>query len=267
MAAAAPQAIVLRQAAFRKTTAPPRGGVAMNASPVYRWALAVAAGSALVIAWHAAIDGALIVPAPPDPMPSGTPDETFAAYFAWLRGIAMHDLGVRVLAASTFLALAGLGRTLTALRAGAGAEAEPPTMATAGRLLVVAGLFGALGQLVELGGHQAAIFASGSNAPFATVGLLEFFVDQVGAAILTSAWAIFGVAALASALATRGWLALPGTVLGAALLVMAGSRLFDDPADIAGTLLFVTGIGLVPSWALSLLMVGTQDLRVRLRAA
>ena len=136
----------------------------MNASPVYRWALAVAAGSALVLLWHAAIDGALIVPAPPDPMPSATPDATFAVYFAWLRGIAVHDLGVRVLAASIFLALVGLGRALTALPDGAEAEVGRPAMVAAGRLLVVAGLFGALGQLVELGGHQAAISASGANA-------------------------------------------------------------------------------------------------------
>ena len=154
----------------------------------------------------------------------------------WLRGIAVHDLGVRALGAVTFLALAGLGRSLAAIDPddGPGTAAWRSGMATAGRLLVVAGLFGALGQLVELGGHQAAIAASGSLAPATTVGLIEFFVDQVGAAIATCAWAIFGVAALTGAVVTRGWLALPGAILGAALLVMAGSRLIDDPADIAG---------------------------------
>jgi hypothetical protein len=242
----------------------------MNASPVRRWAIAVAAGSALVLAWHAAIDGALIVPALPEPLPGVTDEEAFAAFFAWLRGIAFHDLGVRVLAAATFLALAGLGRALTALHAGGepGAAAGRPGMATAGAFLVVAGLFGALGQLVELGGHQAAIGASGSLAPATTVGLIEFFIDQVGAAIATSAWAVFGVAALAGAVATRGRLALPGAVLGAALLVMAGSRLLDDPADIADTVLLVSGIGLVPLWALSLFARGTDHgLPVRLPAA
>lgn len=225
----------------------------MNASPVHRWAIAVAAGSALVLAWHAAIDAALIVPAAPAPMLGLTVDETFAAHFAWLRGIAFHDLGVRILGAMTFLALAGLGRAMTAVHAaGTNLEAGKPMMTASGRILVVAGLFGALGQLVEFGGHQAAIAASGSLAPAATVALIEFFVDQVGAAITTSAWAIFGVAALAGALATRGRLAMPGVVLGAVLLVMAGARLFDDPADIAGTLLFVAGIALIPLWALSL---------------
>lgn len=231
----------------------------MIGSPMYRWALAVAAGSALVITWHAAIDGALIVPAPPDPMPSATADETFTAYFAWLRGIAVHDLGVRLLAALTFLALAGLGRALTAADPGA---APPPDgaesrMATAGRLLVVAGLLGGVGQLIELGGHQAAIFASGSLAPAGTVALIGFFVDQLAIAVATFAWAIFGMAALACAVAIRGPLALPGFVLGAALLVMAGSRLLDDPANIADGLLFLAGIGLVPIWALSLVVVGT----------
>ena len=242
----------------------------MNASLVRRWAIAVAAGSALVLAWHAAIDGALIVPAPPGPMPGATDDEAFAAFLAWLRGIALHDLGVRVLAAATFLALAGLGRALTALHPGAEPEAKVrrPGMATAGAFLVVAGLFGALGQLVELGGHHAAIVASGSLAPATTVGLMEFFIDMVGAAIATSAWAIFGVAALAGAVATRGRLAVPGAVLGVALLVMAASRLLDDPADIADTLLSVTGLGLVPLWALSLFAMGTEHgLPVRLPAA
>ena len=243
----------------------------MNTSPVHRWAIAVAAGSALVLAWHAAIDAALIVPAPPGgPMPGLTLDETYAAHFAWLRGIALHDLGVRVLGALTFLALAGLGRAVTALHAASGThlEAGRPMMATAGRLLVMAGLFGALGQLVELGGHQAAIVASGSLAPASTVALIQFFVDQVGAAITTSAWAIFGVGALAGALATRGRLALPGVVLGAALLIMAGSRLFDDPADIAGTLLYVAGIALIPIWAMSLLWLGIEPgLRIRQPAA
>ena len=81
-------------------------------------------------------------------------------------------------------------------------------------------------------------------------------MDQVAAAIATCAWAVFGVAALAGALVTRGWLALPGAILGAALLVMAGSRLIDDPADIAGTLLSVVGLALVPLWALSILRMG-----------
>jgi hypothetical protein len=237
----------------------------MNTSPVHRWAIAVAAGSALVLAWHTAIDAALLVSAAPDPMPGQTVDETFAAHFAWLRGIAFHDLGVRLLGAMTFLALAGLGRAMTSVHAAAGADlrAGQPMMAASGRILVVAGLFGALGQLVEFGGHQAAIAASGSLAPAATVALIEFFVDQVGAAITTSAWAIFGVASLAGALATRGRLAIPGVLLGAVLLVMAGSRLFDDPADIAGTLLFVAGIALIPLWALSLLWLRIEP-RVRI---
>ena len=87
----------------------------MNGCSIPRWAVAVAVGSVLVLAWHAAIDGALIVPAPPDPVPGDTPDATLAAFFAWLRGIAVHDLGVRALAAVTFLALAGLGRSLSAI--------------------------------------------------------------------------------------------------------------------------------------------------------
>ena len=171
-----------------------------------------------------------------------------------------HDLGVRALGAVTFLALAGLGGSLAAMDA----DERPETaawqrgIATAGRLLVVAGLFGALGQLVELGGHQAAIAASGSLAPAATVGLIEFFVDQVAAAIATCSWAVFGVAALAGAWVTRGYLAVPGFVLGAAVLVMAGSRLIDDPADIAGTLLSVIGLALVPLWALSILGMGPR---------
>ena len=232
----------------------------MNGSSIPRWAVAVAVGSVLVLAWHAAIDGALIVPAPPGPMPGGTPDATMAAFFVWLRDIAFHDLGVRALGAVTFLALAGLGGSLAAMDA----DERPETaawlrgIATAGRLLVVAGLFGALGQLVELGGHQAAIAASGSLAPAATVGLIEFFVDQVAAAIATCSWAVFGVAALAGAWATRGYLAVPGFVLGAAVLVMAGSRLIDDPADIAGTLLSVIGLALVPLWALSILGMGPR---------
>ena len=233
----------------------------MYLCPVHRWAIAVAAGSALVLAWHAAINGALIVPAMPGPMPSATADEVFAVYFAWLRDIAFHDLGVRVLAAWTFLALAGLGRAMTApvdTSAGPGPAAWGAAMATAGRLLIVAGVFGALGQLVELGGHQAAIAASGSLAPPASVAMIQFFIDQVATAIATTAWGMFGVAALAcAALATRGWLALPAAILGAALLVMVGARLIDDPADIAGTLLSVVGLALVPLWALSILGMGS----------
>ena len=94
-------------------------------------------------------------------------------YFAWLRDIAFHDLGVRVLAAWTFLALAGLGRAMTVpvdASAGPSMAAWSATISTAGRLLIVAGLFGALGQLVELGGHQAAIAASASLAPPAIGG-------------------------------------------------------------------------------------------------
>ena len=141
-------------------------------------------------------------------------------------------------------------------------------MATGGRLLIVAGLFGALGQLVELGGHQAAIAASGSNAPPASVAMIQYFVDQVGTAISTAAWGLFGIAALASAVAARGRLAVPAVLLGGALLVMAGSRLIDDPADIAGTLLFVTGFVLVPLWALSLLAMGRPNAQPdRLRPA
>jgi hypothetical protein len=230
----------------------------MNGCSIPRWAVAVAVGSVLVLAWHAAIDGALIVPAPPGPMPSATPDATMAAFFDWLRRIAFHDLGVRVLGAVTFLALAGLGRSLADLDPdeGPGTAAWRRGMAMAGRLLVVAGLFGALGQLVELGGHQAAIAASGSQAPPATVGLIEYFVDQVGAAIATCSWAVFGVAALAGAWVTRGYLAVPGVMLGVALLVMAGSRLSDDPVEISGTLLSVIGLALVPLWALSILGMG-----------
>jgi uncharacterized membrane protein SirB2 len=49
---------------------------------------------------------------------------------------------------------------------------------------------------------------------------------------------------------------------------MAGSRLLDDPADIADTLLLVSGIGLVPLWALSLFARGTDHgLPARLPAA
>jgi len=232
----------------------------MNGSSMPRWAIAVAVGSVLVLAWRVAIDGALLVAPPPEPLPGETADATFAAFFVWLRGIAVHDLGIRALAAVTFLALAGLGRSLAAIDP----DERPSTaawrsgMATAGRLLVVAGLFGALGQLVELGGHQAAITASGSQAPATTVGLIEFFVDQVGAAIATCAWAIFGVAVLVGAVVTRGWLALPGAILGSALVVMAGSRLIDDPAGIADMLLSVIGLALVPLWALSILGMGPR---------
>ena len=227
----------------------------MNRSSMSRWAVAVAVGSVLVLAWHAAIDGALIVPAPPDPLPGESPDATMATFFAWLRSIAFHDLGVRALGTLTFLALAGLGRAMTAIdgQEGPRTDAWRSGMAMAGRLLVVAGLFGALGQLVELGGHQAAMTASGSLAPPATVGLIEFFVDQVAAAISMCSWALFGVAALAGAWVTRGTLAVPGVVLGAALVLMAGSRLINDPADVAGTLLAVVGLALVPLWALSIL--------------
>ena len=243
----------------------------MYLRPVHRWAIVVATGSALVLAWHAAINAALIVPAMPDPMPSATADEVFATFFTWLRGIAFHDLGVRVLAAWTFLALAGLGRAMTVpvdASAGPGMAAWSATMASAGRLLIVAGLFGALGQLVELGGHQAAIAASASLAPPATVAMIEFFIDQVGTAIATTAWGIFGLAALVCAVAARGRLAIPAIALGGALLVMVGSRLIDDPADIAGTLLFVTGFVLVPLWALSLLAMGRPGPQPdRLRAA
>ena len=214
----------------------------MNTLSITRWAIIVAAGSILILAWHAAIDAALIVPPrPDDPAGALTVDETFAAYFEWLRGIAFHDLGVRVLGALTFLALAGLGRAM---------------MGSAGRLLVMAGLFGALGQLIELGGHQAAIAASGSLAPPSTVGLIEFFIDQVAAAVTTAAWATFGAAALTGALATRGRLAAPGAALGGVLLVMAGLRLLDDPIDVADTLLLISGTALIPLWALSLMWPG-----------
>ena len=157
----------------------------MHASLVRRWALVVAVGSALVLAWHGAIDAALIVPAPPDFVPHQAIDEAFVARFVWLRGIATHDLGVRILAAATFLALAGLGRALISRSHDSGLTAEDTSssMAPAGRLLVVAGLVGAIGQLIELGGHDAAIEASKSAAPVTSVMLNLFFFDQVGAAM------------------------------------------------------------------------------------
>jgi hypothetical protein len=232
----------------------------MNGCSIPRWAVAVAIGSASVLAWHAAIDAALIVPAPPGPLPAETPDATMAAFFSWLRSTAVHDLGVRVLGAASFLALAGLGRSLAALDPDEGPRTASwrSGMAVAGRLLIVAGLFGALGQLVELGGHQAAIAASGSLAPPATIGLIQYFVDQVAAAIATCAWAIFSVAALAGAWVTGGRLAVPGAVLGAALVVMVGFRLIEDPTDLAETLLPVIGLALIPLWALSILGMGTD---------
>ena len=227
----------------------------MNTSVVHRWAFAVAAGSVLVLAWHAAIDAALIVPVLPSPPPSATPDEALAVQLAWLRDIAPHDLGVRALAAATFLALAGFGRSVIDLqidRAGLRRRGIPDgdrrASAHRGRPVRRPGAAGR-----ALGGHQAAITASGSQAPATSIGLIQFFVDQVGAAIATCAWAVFGAAAFAGALATRSWFALPGVVLGAALVVMVASRLVDDPADIAGTLLQVVGLALVPVWAVSLL--------------
>ena len=226
----------------------------MNASPVHRWAIVVAAGSALVLAWHGAIDAALIVPAPPDFVPHQAIDEAFAARFVWLRGIATHDLGVRILAAATFLALAGLGRALSAgaHQVRTGDKDMSASMARMGRLLVVAGLVGAIGQLIELGGHDAAIEASMSTAPVTSVMLNLFFFDQVGAAMAAATWAIFGTAALVGAFATRGWLAIPGIVLGAALLVIAASWWTNDPADLSTSLLTLTGLVLIPAWALSL---------------
>ena len=226
----------------------------MNASPVRRWALVVAVGSALVLAWHGAIDAALIVPAPPEFVPHQAIDEAFVARFVWLRGIATHDLGVRILAAATFLALAGLGRALSSRSQDSGLTAEDTSssMAPAGRLLVVAGLVGAIGQLIELGGHDAAIEASKSAAPVTSVMLNLFFFDQVGAAMAAASWAVFGTAALLGAFATRGWLAIPGVVLGAALLVIAASWWIDDPADLSTSLLTLAGLVLIPVWALSL---------------
>ena len=226
----------------------------MNASPVRRWALVVAVGSALVLAWHGAIDAALIVPAPPEFVPHQAIDEAFVARFVWLRGIATHDLGVRILAAISFLALAGLGRALISRSHDSGLTAEDTSssMAPAGRLLVVAGLVGAIGQLIELGGHDAAIEASKSAAPVTSVMLNLFFFDQVGAAMAAATWAVFGTAALLGAFATRGWLAIPGVVLGAALLVIAASWWIDDPADLSTSLLTLAGLVLIPVWALSL---------------
>lgn len=232
----------------------------MNGHTIARWAVAVAVGFAFVLAWHAAIDGALVGPVPPAPMPGETPDATMAAFFSWLRSVAFHDLGVRALGALTFLALAGLGRSLTDMDPDEGPRtaAWRRGMATGGRLLVVAGLLGALAQLVEVGGHRAAMAASDSLAPASMVGLIEFFVDQVGATIATFSWAIFGAAVLAGAWVTRGYLALPGAVLGVALLAMAGSQLIDDPFDIAAALLSVIGLSLVPLWALSILYMGPR---------
>ena len=226
----------------------------MNASPVHRWAIVVAVGSALVLAWHGAIDHALIVPAPPDFVPHQAIDEAFAARFVWLRGIATHDLGVRILAAATFLALAGLGRALSAgaHQARPDAEGMSPAIARTGRLLVVAGLVGAIGQLIELGGHDAALEASLSTAPVTSVMLNLFFFDQVGAAMAAATWAIFGIAALLGAFATRGWVAIPGVALGTALLVIATSWWTNDPADLSTSLLTLTGLVLIPAWALSL---------------
>jgi len=226
----------------------------MNASLVRRWALVVAVGSALVLAWHGAIDAALIVPAPPDFVPHQAIDEAFVARFVWLRGIATHDLGVRILAAVSFLALAGLGRALIARshENRLAAEDTSSSMAPAGRLLIVAGLVGAIGQLIELGGHDAAMEASMSAAPVTSVMLNLFFFDQVGAAMAAATWAVFGIAALVGAFATRGWLAVPGIVLGAALLVIAASWWIDDPADLSSSLLALAGLVLIPVWALSL---------------
>ena len=60
-------------------------------------------------------------------------------------------------------------------------------------------------------------------------------------------WAVFGIAALLGAFATRGWLAIPGVVLGAALLVIAASWWIDDPADLSTSLLTLAGFVLIRS--------------------
>ena len=214
---------------------PPRpAGAAMNASLVRRWALVVAVGSALVLAWHGRrrrTDRARAT----DFVPHQAIDEAFLARFVWLRGIATHDLGVRILAAISFLALAGLGRRAQLRDATKAASAAPARR----RRWLRAGGCSSLPAGRDRPAHRSSVGSRRGDGGF-DVGRARD-IGHAEPVLLRSGGrrdgcrdlGVFGTAALLGAFATRGWLAIPGVVLGAALLVIAASWWIDDPADLS----------------------------------
>ena len=229
----------------------------MDSTPtIRRWAIFVAAALGLAAAWHGLFLAGISVPLPPVPVDGASQEFNVQESMAWFRSTQLQRQMILLIATAGFLGLAGLGASLG--RQGSPSDPGIPIgLDTSGRLLVAAGVVGAVAHTFQLGGHQAVAVASDVLLRLDGVALLHFTIDQVQTVIAAVAYGLFGGGLIASAIAGRvvGASALwrgAGGLAGAALLGVAASRLTFDPLDVADPLLFVSAFVLFPAWAVGL---------------
>ena len=229
----------------------------MDLTPtIRRWALFAAATLGIAAAWHGLFLAGIAVPLPPVPVDGASQEFNVQESMAWFRTTQLQRQVILLIATAGFLGLAGLGGSL-GRQPGSGDPGGPIGWDSVGRLLVAAGLVGAVAHTFQLGGHQAVAVASDVLLRLDGVALLHFTIDQVQTVIAAAAYGLFGSGLIASAIAGRvvGASALwrgAGGLAGGALLGVAASRLTFDPLDVADPLLFVAAFALFPAWAVGL---------------
>jgi hypothetical protein len=229
----------------------------MDMTPtIRRWAWFTLATLGVAAAWYALYANAISVAPPPAPIEGASQEHNVAAFLAWFRAGLWQDAGILLVATLGFLGLAGLGQAL----ARQPQEDDPSRRIgwdTAGRIMIMAGIIGAVAQSIQLGGHQAVGVASGVLIRLEGVSLLHFTIDQIHAGLEVGVYGLFGAGLVAAVAAGRAqgasliWSAL-GVGAAVALIVVAGSRLTSDPLGVADPLLFVAAFALFPAWAVGL---------------
>jgi hypothetical protein len=229
----------------------------MDMTPtIRRWAWFTVATLGLAAVWYGLYANGISVAPPPEPIDGASQEHNVAEFMAWFRAGLWQDAGILLVATLGFLGVAGLGQAL----ARQPRDEDPAHLIgwdTAGRILVMAGIIGAVAQSLQLGGHQAVGIASDVLVRLEAVTLLHFTIDQIHAGLEVGVYGLFGAGLVASVVAGRAhgasltWSTL-GVAAGVALIVLAGSRLTSDPLEIADPLLFVAAFALFPAWAAGL---------------
>ncbi len=211
-----------------------------------------AAAFVVAAAWYGLITRFVTVANPPRFDPGMPLDTALHRWFAWFVTTLPQerlDAGIAIAGFLCLVPLAAFARDLLGrhrVLARVGSAAMPT-----GALLWVAG------NLLQLGGHQAAGLMATHRNPVETANSILFTVDMIANAFELAAFAVLGVALLAFAgaavagpignrVVSRAWCGY-SLLLGVVLLALSGAYAAAD-GDLIDLLLVAGGALLLPAW-------------------
>lgn len=242
-------------------TPPTRASLPPASAPAADLVAYVGAAAFVVAAvWYGLTARFITLAKPPAFNPNAPLDAELHHWFNWFITTLPQErlnTGIAIIGFLCLVPLAAfardlLGRDRVLARVG---SAAMPT----GALLWVAG------NVLRLGGHQAAGLMAAHHNPIETVNAILFTVDMIAKAFELAAFAVLGVALLAFAFAGAAGAAVDGPIgiggrvvsrawcgysllLGVVLLALGGAYAAADGGNLVDLLLVTGGALLLPAW-------------------